>query len=89
MKQTSITTDGKPLIGDVFKMSGTYGLPLELTLDYLKERDMVVDWVDYIRAALADGHNLSTIKSRILPAVGDVYGGEYAKQFAIRLERIA
>lgn len=88
MKQSGQTLEGQLVMADVFNLVGTHGTPLEIILNYMKDRDMVVDWIDYIASAQKDGHNSSTIKSRIMAAVGDVYGSDYAKQFAIRLDKI-
>ncbi len=73
------------VISNVFRLAGTYGIPLEVILCYFKKRNLLVDWVDYIRSALKDGGKLSNIKSRILAAIGDVYGLDYRKEFELRL----
>lgn len=82
------TPEGKIVFGDIFKYSGTHGLPLEVILDNLKSLNAVVDWYDYITSALADGHKINTIKSRIIAAIGDAYGSKYREKFAEKLEKL-
>lgn len=88
MQQSGITTEGMPVIAEVFDLVGTHGTPLEVVLEYFKSKNMVIDWVDYCKAALADGHKRSTIKARIVAAIGDVYGTDYARNFKQRLDKI-
>ncbi len=83
----SIEMDGGYIVGShrimrgMFKFVGTYGLPLEVVIDFLNKRNITIDWVDYCTDALKDGHNPSTIKARILEAVGDVFGDKYREGF--------
>lgn len=86
MIQSGVTTDGNKVVTGVFKLVGTHGTPLEMILDWFKYKGMVIDWVDYIADALKDGHKPETVKSRILAAVGDVYGGKYASEIEKRLD---
>ena len=66
IRQTGITTDNRIVLGGVFPLVGTHGIPLEIVLAYFKERGRVVDWPEYIGGALKDGHKpRGTIKSRI------------------------
>lgn len=85
MKQSGITTDGKPVFAGVFPLMGTHGVPLEIILHNFMDTNRVVDWPDYIKSALKDGHKPRTIKARILAAVGDVYGSAYKKEIEARL----
>lgn len=87
MKDTiAITTDGKDVVDGIFTFVGTHGIPLEVVLANLKEANIVIDWMDYIRAARKDGHNLDTIYNKISMAIGDVYGPKYKEQFLPKLK---
>lgn len=79
------TINGHPVISGVGELCCTHGLPLELILSYWKDKGWTVDWVDYIKTCLDDGHNKKTIYSRIISAVGDIYGSEYVKEFEKKL----
>ncbi len=87
MRFSGETEDRKPVVADIAVLSTTHGLPLEITLQYLKDRDWVVDWPDYITHCLNDGHNPSTIRARIKEAIGDVFGPRYSREFMTRLDR--
>lgn len=88
MKQSGVTPEGHKVISGVFSLVGTHGLPLELILEDFKEKNRVVDWIDYIRSALKDGGKISNIKARIIAAVGDVYGADYRQEIEKRLDKI-
>ena len=88
MDISGVTDENRLVISRVGPLCFSKGIPLELILEVFKKRNLVVDWVDYIDNALADGHNKSTIKSRILAAVGDVHGSVYAKEVAKRLKLV-
>ena len=85
MKLTGKTTDQKDVYGDVFLYVGTHGIPLEIVLGFIKNKQGVVDWLEYIQSSLNDGHKIRTIKAKILSAIGEVYGNSYKKEFEKRL----
>jgi alanyl-tRNA synthetase len=62
------------LVTGVYRMVDAFGMPLELALEFIQGTGMMVDWVDYSQAALADGKDPDAIKDRILNAVKAVYG---------------
>jgi alanyl-tRNA synthetase len=74
-----------PVMAGVFTLVGTHGVPLEIILSFFQQRGVLVDWQDYIRAALKDGHKYQTVRARILSAVGDVYGPVYRAEMEKRL----
>ena len=88
MAKIGVTTEGLSVQANIFPLVGTHGVPLEYVLHHFKDNGMVMDWPDYIKGALKDGHKPRTIKARILAAVGDVYGPEYRKQVEIRLNKV-
>lgn len=79
MTHNGYTEDGRMVIGGVFRLYGTNGLPLEIILQMFQAREWVVDWVDYINDAQKDGHKLKTIVSRIEAAADDIYGPDHAE----------
>jgi len=86
MEQSGITTEGQPVIAGVFPLVGTHGVPLEFVLSEFKRCGQDVDWPDYVRGAIKDGHKPRTIKARILSAVGDVFGPKHAAEVKKRLD---
>jgi hypothetical protein len=75
-------------MGGMFKYRGTHGLSLADILSFLKERDMVMDWIDYITSALNDGANISTVRASLQEAVGDVYGQHHRDEVLKRFDYI-
>jgi hypothetical protein len=88
MHRSGTTTDNRPVIAGVARLTTTHGLPLEVLLEYFRERSMVVDWVDYVACCLKDGHNPDTIRSRIETAIADVYGKQHKQAVLARLDLI-
>lgn len=80
------TIENKPVFSGVFELMGTHGVPLEIILDKFSQDGRTIDWLDYITAALNDGHNPRTIRTRILTAVGDVLGAHVKKEFEKKLD---
>ncbi len=81
MRQSGITIDGKPVYSNIFKLVGTHGVQLETILYKFYTENKVVDWEDYIKSALKDGHKPRTIKARIISAIGEIYGATYCEEF--------
>lgn len=88
MKQNGVTTDGLSVMSGMFKYAGTHGIPLDFILMHLKKNNQVMDWIDYIKGALKDGHKPKNIKAKILSAVGDIYGPIYRNEIEKRLNII-
>lgn len=88
MKQSGVTVDGKIVVSDTFKFVGTHGLPLDVLLHVLKDKGLVIDWLDFIQDARRDGWKDRTIRARILAAVADVFGPAYKNEFDKQFSKI-
>lgn len=88
MKQSGITVDNIPTFKSMFKYVGTHGIPLEIVLMFMQKHNMVMDWMEYIKDALKDGHKPRTIRARIISAVGEIYGPIYRDEVTKRLDLI-
>ena len=86
MKLSGYTPDKSIVVSGVFLFVGTHGLPLEVILEDFKRRNWQVDWDDYIQSAMKDGQKYNNARSKILEAVGDVYGNKFKEQIIIRLD---
>jgi alanyl-tRNA synthetase len=62
----------------VFKLIDTQGISLDILLDSFKQRNLVVDWIDFYDRAIKSGWKLKTIKEKIKYPIIDVYGNDYA-----------
>lgn len=88
MEIRGVTTSGHYVVGGVFSLYDTRGLPLDVVLDTLKERNIVPDWPLFCMDALRAGWKPSTIKTRIADAVADVYGHTYCAEVQKRLNAL-
>lgn len=85
LTQVGITTQGQPVIGNIFWLTDTHGLPLEIILDFLRNNGMVPSWPDYIDRAIKAKWNLSNTITKILHAVSDTYGPACAAEVESRI----
>lgn len=85
MKQVGITTDGKKVMDGVFELSDTHGLPLVVTLQLMKENDMIISPIHYYQEASKAGWKIKTITNRLTEALSDVYGKPHADEVINRL----
>jgi len=46
-------------------MSSILGLPLEIILDILKKKNMVIDWVDFYEESVKHGWKYKTLRLRV------------------------
>jgi len=76
------------VVSGVQTLVGTHGLPLEDVLIYFHEHKMVVDWIDYIVSARAEGASVRTIRSKIEAAAGEVYKHAEFDAFMERLNKV-
>lgn len=89
------TEDGRQVIGGLFKMHDERGLPLSLSLMFLRNANQVPDLAGFLNDALDHGWSYNTTIPRIREAVLDVFGkGEWeiiehklAQVFELRCHR--
>lgn len=79
------TTDERVVVKNVFTLVGTYGITLDVVLEYFKENDLLIDWCDYIEGAMKDGANIRSIKAKIYEMVGGVYDPPYRDEIMKRI----
>jgi alanyl-tRNA synthetase len=77
----------KGLINGVYKLCATYGIPLEVVLEFCQRENYVVNFANYYIEAIKEGHNPRSLYTKINIAVTDIYGRDYAKEFNKRFDR--
>jgi len=82
------TADDKTVVTGVYEFHETYGMPLESLLSYLKDHDMVPDWIDFYRWASKNGMKHERIISKIYDPIEDAYGTQWANEICNTLTRI-
>ena len=61
MKQVGVTESGAIVVGGVFKLMDTIGLPLDIIVQELKQRNIIPAWDHFILDAKAAGWKQKTI----------------------------
>lgn len=84
-----VTEDGRSVMGGVFALYDTHGLPLEVAFEALRERGMVPSWVEFFDDARAAGWPYRRVLARLSEALGDVYGPAFRDVVVGRLRRLA
>jgi alanyl-tRNA synthetase len=70
----------------VFSITSSIGLPLEIILDVLTKKGLVVDWRDYFVESLKHGSKESSVINKIESAIGDCFGSKYREEVSKRLK---
>jgi hypothetical protein len=70
----------------IFKFMETKGLPLEFVLMSLKEKDFLIDWIEFIQISIDNNWKLKGTLIKVENSLYDVYGkNEYTKKIIGRL----
>jgi hypothetical protein len=85
--QTGTTEDGRIVVGNVFKLSDTHGVPLEIILDVFERKGIVIDWIEYTKDCIKSGWKLDTIIRKVEYPLADVHGNEYANEVITRIKQ--
>lgn len=59
------SSDGKIVIGNCFQFCETYGIDIEDVFLELRNKNMLISWMDYYISALSSGMKKQNIISRI------------------------
>ncbi len=86
--QVGTTQDGKPVFAGIFRVTETYGIPLDILLDAVRTR-AVPCWMSYYKEARSAGIKHDRIIARLEPALSDVYGDEYMDYVVKALNTLA
>ena len=86
LTQVGATKNMMRVYQGVFTTVDTYGVPLDIAVELLKRYHAIVDWPDFFQKAIKAGWNRKTAYSKILMALSDTYGKEYAEHVVNRLK---
>jgi hypothetical protein len=84
---TGKTTDGKKVVGGVYRFYETHGLPLNIIFQILLDQGSVPDWLDIYDAALAAGMKHKRILAKLEPDIDDSYGYDFRVAVIERLRK--
>lgn len=79
-----MTPEGVRVVGGVFRFVDEQGIPLDLVVDRLRDRGLMVDWLAFLREAEEAGWPRERTVRRLREAVGDVYGPLWAAEWEKR-----
>lgn len=82
------TPDGKIVVRGVYRFYETMGLPLDVTLEYLRERKMIPDWPAFLLEAVEAGMSPERALSLLDSAISDSYGAATRDVVVSRLKRL-
>ena len=68
------TTDGKAVVSGVYKTFETHGLPLDVLIGSIRDKNAIPCWVSFHQEAVAAGMKHERILSKLDEALSDVYG---------------
>lgn len=80
LRQTGIATDGKIALSGAYEFTSAHDVPLELVLDVFKQSNAVLDIHDYLLSGTRLGASTGALTSRLLSAIGDIYGPEHRRR---------
>ena len=69
-------------------MISSNGVPLDLVLEYLDRKGLVLDWLGFYDEAVDRGWKVNTVIKKIHYACCDVYNKQYSDEILFRLNKI-
>lgn len=88
LRSVGTTSDGKNVISglDVFKLTSSIGVDLEIVLISLDQHGSVVDWLTYVKAATVEGWLIMTVLRKLQYPITEVYGERHWKEVETRIK---
>ena len=74
---------------DVYKMTSSVGLDLELVLTQLQQENCVVDWIGYVKSATIEHWLIQSIITKIKFPITEAYGRPFWEQCELRIKKWA
>lgn len=85
LHQSGVTEAGTKIIAGCFRLVDEQGLPLEELVFVLRERDYMMDWLDFYDDAMRHGWRRDRTFLRMASAVGDAYGPAFQAEWESRM----
>ncbi len=73
------------MVRGVFEFLDTYGLPLDIVVDRLRQERVVPDWLYLYNRCIESGWNPTSTWERLRIMVGDVYGPDYRLRWELKM----
>jgi len=72
----------------LFELLNTHGIPIPISLEIMRTKGMIPDWIDFVERSRGSGWKDKTILSRLSEGVLEVYGQEWHDGWSGRMEKI-
>lgn len=79
------THNNNIVVGNVFQLIDTKGVPLEVIVSEFTEFGYVIDWIDFYESSIKSGWNMFTSLNKIEYSLSSVKGEEYSNRVMERL----
>lgn len=86
LKISGVSRDKKPLVSGVYMFCATYGVPLDILVDFFKNANKSIDWIDYFTIGKLEGADMHNLRTKAEIAVSDIYGLEILELFRDNLD---
>jgi len=83
------TTDNKPVVAGLMKFCFTLGIPLEIALIFLIEKEYVASWAHLYLECRKEGISHEAAFIKIFTAIEDVYEPDIANFIKLELSNMA
>jgi hypothetical protein len=87
LTQSGVTLDSKPIISGIYQTFETHGIPLEIILSILKDKDAIPNWIDLYKDCRLAGIKHDRVLSRLEEAINDSYGKEFSEHILPKLDK--
>jgi len=74
------------VIGGVFSLLETHGIPLDVLVEVIDRQGALIDWVDFYEASQQSNWKTRTALMKIESAVSEVLGEDYCNEVMLRLQ---
>ncbi|MDP2683456.1 MAG: hypothetical protein Q8P20_00205 [bacterium] len=73
-----LTDDGKRVIDGVYQFHETYGMPLPWLFAWMKDHNMVPNWINFYHEAKTNNMSHNKILNKLTDAAQDTWGSKFA-----------
>lgn len=84
MKIIGKTEDNFLVVADVFEFFDTLGLPLEDIIIQLKNKNMLIDWIDFYKQSKKAGWLVDTFYEKLI-VLEDIFDKKYKEEVLKRI----
>lgn len=70
----------------MFRVVVTYGVPLDTTVQFLYDNNLLIDWIEFLESSIKEGWNLKSTLVKIETSLIDIRGKEYTDDVVLRLK---